>query len=66
MGLSEDFRKGVDVEMEDPSKVPKYSLFNGKRIIVGSSELNYKRDNMEIQPLLSETGISKCQHIQSL
>ena len=30
------------------------------RVIVGGAELNFKRDHMEIQPLLSEPGISKC------
>ena len=30
-----------------------------KRVIVGGAELNFKRDHMEIQPLLQETGISK-------
>ncbi len=30
-----------------------------KRLIVGGAELNFKRDHMEIQPLLQETGISK-------
>ncbi len=32
----------------------------GKKIVVGSSELNYKRDNMEIAPLYQEQGI--CTH----
>jgi hypothetical protein len=29
-----------------------------KRLIVGSSELNFKRDRMEIVPLYQENGIS--------
>ena len=30
-----------------------------RRFVVGSAELNFKRDAMEIQPLYSEVGISK-------
>lgn len=30
-----------------------------RRIIVGASDLNFKRDAMEIQPLFQEQGISK-------
>jgi hypothetical protein len=30
-----------------------------RKVIVGGAELNFKRDRMEIQPLLSEPGISK-------
>lgn len=31
----------------------------GRRVIVGSAELNFKRDRMEVQPLFQEPGISK-------
>ncbi len=30
-----------------------------RRTIVGAAELNFKRDHMEIQPLLQEPSISK-------
>jgi hypothetical protein len=32
---------------------------SSRKVIVGGAELNFKRDRMEIQPLLSEPGISK-------
>jgi hypothetical protein len=32
-----------------------------RRFVVGSAELSFKRDAMEIQPLFSEAGISKIQ-----
>ena len=34
-------------------------MSSSKRLLVGSSELNFKRDAMEIQPLYQENGISK-------
>ena len=32
---------------------------DSRRTIVGAAELNFKRDHMEIQPLLQEPSISK-------
>jgi hypothetical protein len=37
----------VDAEGENKSR-------SSKRLIVGSAELNYKRDGMDIQPLFSD------------
>ena len=48
VGLAEPPKKNEDVEMEDVTKLPLLSIKNGRRVVVGSSELNYKRDNMEI------------------
>lgn len=48
MGLAEQ-GAGEDVDMVGSSR----------KVIVGGAELNFKRDRMEIQPLLSEPGISK-------
>ena len=42
----------------EESKVRAPSIKSGKKVIVGSAELNYKRDAMEIQPLFQENGIS--------
>lgn len=39
-----DYNQGEDVEMDDGSKQMK----TGKKMIVGSAELNFKRDRMEI------------------
>lgn len=41
-----DIAGGEDVEMQDVNTTG--GRVNGKNVIVGSSELNYKRDNMEI------------------
>lgn len=41
-------RAGEDVEMMEEGVSTK------RKVIVGASELNFKRDNMEIQPLFSE------------
>ena len=46
-------RTGEDVEMMEEGVGSK------RKIIVGASELNFKRDKMEIQPLFSELGVSK-------
>jgi len=48
VGLAEQ-GAGEDVDMVGSSR----------KVIVGGAELNFKRDRMEIQPLLSEPGISK-------
>ncbi len=42
----ESHMKGEDVDMDDGSG--KMKLYSGKNLIVGSSELNFKRDRMEI------------------
>lgn len=47
---------GEDVDMTDLNK---YSIKGGRKVIVGSAELGYKRDMMEIQPLFHDNGISK-------
>lgn len=54
MGISEGGAQenGGDVEMVEAGA-------SKRRIIVGSADLNFKRDRMEIQPLFQENGISK-------
>jgi hypothetical protein len=32
---------------------------SSRKVMVGSAELNFKRDRMDIHPLLAEPGISK-------
>ena len=49
MGLADQGGAGEDVDM----------IGTSRKVIVGGAELNFKRDRMEIQPLLSEPGISK-------
>lgn len=36
-----------------------YVIKGGNRVIVGSADLNYKRDNMDIQPFFLENGMCK-------
>jgi hypothetical protein len=49
VGLADIGGAGEDVDM----------MGSSRKVIVGGAELNFKRDRMEIQPLLSESGISK-------
>lgn len=49
VGVFDSQMKGEDVDMDDGTN--KMKLHSGKNLIVGSSELNFKRDRMEIQPL---------------
>ncbi len=48
-----DSSSSEDVEMEDVGGQSK------RRLIVGDSDLKFKRDGMEIKPLFSETGMRK-------
>lgn len=57
IGIAEAHNSGDDVEMTDENMK---SMINkgSKKLIVGSAELNFKRDRMEIVPLYQENGIS--------
>lgn len=37
-----------------------------RKVIVGGAELNFKRDRMEIQPLLSEPGIINFDYLEDI
>ena len=51
--LPKPIEQGEDVQMMDSSS-PEKKI--GTRRIVGSSELGYRRNEMEIKPILSEEG----------
>lgn len=59
VGLTNGEASNEDVEMNDINRP-------SRRYIVGSSELNYKRDHMEIQPLYSEPGVSKITKVKDV
>jgi actin-related protein len=39
---------------------------SSRKVIVGGAELNFKRDRMEIQPLLSEPGIINFDYLEDI
>jgi hypothetical protein len=59
----EEQKNGEDVDMNqiDTTNQDKLETKIQRKIICGQASLNFKRDNMHIEPLYAENGISKYQ-----